>query len=258
MPGIRPRATGKNMKHEARERPSHGFTLIELLVVIAIIAILAAILFPVFARVRERGRISACLSNCKQISAATLMYVDDNRGRLPKAKYFGRVWYMLQVSTNPAQVDNGPYIQDLQHPYVKNSKVWLCPSLSPTGKFSKNPDATASYNMALYSPTDNRGSSRNGSDAYSNYMWVHYRYSKGVGNVDPSHSLQSGALASDMIDSSQVIIFMEFPYWAPSPHRVSDTKGFHVADTIAYYDGHVKLIQFPDHAWGETWRGWEL
>ncbi len=60
-----------------------GFTLIELLVVIAIIAILAAILFPVFARAREKARAAACLSNCKQIGLALMMYAGDYDERLP-------------------------------------------------------------------------------------------------------------------------------------------------------------------------------
>ena len=62
---------------------NRGFTLIELLVVIAIIAILAAILFPVFAQAREAARRSACLSNMKQISTALLMYAQDNDEILP-------------------------------------------------------------------------------------------------------------------------------------------------------------------------------
>ncbi len=62
-----------------------GFTLIELLVVIAIIAILAAILFPVFAKAREKARQTACLNNQKQIAAAVIMYAQDNSELMPPA-----------------------------------------------------------------------------------------------------------------------------------------------------------------------------
>jgi prepilin-type N-terminal cleavage/methylation domain-containing protein len=66
-------------------RTAKGFTLIELLVVIAIIAILAAILFPVFARAREKARQSSCLSNVKQITLGTQMYVQDYDEKFPFA-----------------------------------------------------------------------------------------------------------------------------------------------------------------------------
>src|ERR1700752_3648321 len=69
-------------------RARHGFTLIELLVVIAIIAILAAILFPVFAKAREKARQTACLNNMGQLSKAFRMYMDDNDGTLPAAAPF--------------------------------------------------------------------------------------------------------------------------------------------------------------------------
>src|SRR5476651_819462 len=65
-------------------RSRHGFTLIELLVVIAIIAILAAILFPVFARAREQARRTSCLSNMKQIGLALFMYAQDYDETLPE------------------------------------------------------------------------------------------------------------------------------------------------------------------------------
>ncbi|MGI4791247.1 MAG: type II secretion system protein [Janthinobacterium lividum] len=61
----------------------NGFTLIELLVVIAVVAILAALLFPVFAKVRERGRQTACLSNLRQLSLATFQYAQDSDDRYP-------------------------------------------------------------------------------------------------------------------------------------------------------------------------------
>lgn len=75
-----------------RSPTASGFTLIELLVVIAIIVILAAILFPVFARAQMRGKQAACLSNLKQLSTGMLMYAQDNHSRFPArqpAFYFG-------------------------------------------------------------------------------------------------------------------------------------------------------------------------
>lgn len=67
-----------------RKKSKHGFTLIELLVVIAIIAILASILFPVFARARENARRSSCMSNLKQLGLAFMQYTQDYDEQLPK------------------------------------------------------------------------------------------------------------------------------------------------------------------------------
>jgi len=92
-----------------------GFTLIELLVVIAIIAILAAILFPVFARAREKARQASCLSNEKQLALATLQYTQDYDERLP-----GR-YYAVQADGNTAV--------RLQ-PYIMNVQLYECPSWS--------------------------------------------------------------------------------------------------------------------------------
>ena len=72
-----------------------GFTLIELLVVVAIIAILMAVLFPVFALAREKARATACLNNQRQIAAAILMYAQDNKEMLPSA---GAMWTLINLS----------------------------------------------------------------------------------------------------------------------------------------------------------------
>jgi len=108
-----------------------GFTLIELLVVIAIIAILAAILMPVFATARENARKGSCLSNLKQIGMATMMYAQDYDETYPYLYYLaGWPWpygMMLPPQSGENTYDGSPWVSVLQ-PYVRNNKVWFCKS----------------------------------------------------------------------------------------------------------------------------------
>ena len=104
----------------------NGFTLIELLVVIAIIAILAAILFPVFAKVREKARQTSCLSNEKQLGLGITQYIQDNDQRMPASiwgNYKGALGWAAQI-----------------YPYVKSAGVYTCPD-DPT------PGLHVSYNL---------------------------------------------------------------------------------------------------------------
>jgi prepilin-type N-terminal cleavage/methylation domain-containing protein/prepilin-type processing-associated H-X9-DG protein len=112
------------MRQQQKSRV-RGFTLIELLVVVAIISLLAAILFPVFARAREQARKAACMSNLKQIGLAINMYVQDYDETYP-------VGYMNYLAVNPdwygnPNVDSVMWYTVLQ-PYVKNRQVFVCPS----------------------------------------------------------------------------------------------------------------------------------
>lgn len=96
-----------------------GFTLIELLVVIAIIAILAAILFPVFARARERARQTSCASNLKQLGLAFLMFSEDNKERMPSGyDYF--------------EPDGSRWKPGAVFQYTKTEGVMTCPGMSKT------------------------------------------------------------------------------------------------------------------------------
>lgn len=93
-----------------------GFTLIELLVVIAIIAILAALIFPVFVQVKEKGRQTVCQSNLKQWGAAIELYIQDWDYKLPPA---------MQIHFMP---DDNHLLKALLQPYTKNEKIARCPS----------------------------------------------------------------------------------------------------------------------------------
>lgn len=98
-------------------KSQRGFTLIELLVVIAIIAVLAAILFPVYGRVRERSRSTSCLSNCRQIGIAIGMYASDNHDGFPYAR-------MMMAGPMQSSVS----WLDTVRPYVGDSLLHRCPS----------------------------------------------------------------------------------------------------------------------------------
>jgi prepilin-type N-terminal cleavage/methylation domain-containing protein/prepilin-type processing-associated H-X9-DG protein len=105
---------------------SAGFTLIELLVVIAVIAILAAMLFPVFAQVREKARQTHCLSNCRQVAVATSLYVQDFDETFPILGAIG--------SENGSPCSLGFY--QVISPYTRSTALWRCPT-NPTAVDSR-------------------------------------------------------------------------------------------------------------------------
>lgn len=168
---------------------SRGFTLIELLVVIAIIAILAAILFPVFAKAREKARQSSCLSNVRQINTAWLSYVQDYDERMPPSSRLlasGSYWY--------------PRVM----PYMKNSQILQCPSRSP--HVNATPSGADHNYVADYAP-----------NYYINHAAPFYQ---SLGQVDNPSQF---AIIADNIGADYVY----FPWWASATyHNDGGNVGF--------------------------------
>lgn len=149
---------------EAMHRKA-GFTLIELLVVIAIIAILAAILFPVFAQAREKARGITCVSNLKQVGTSLAMYTQDYDGNLPvpdnnnlasvtppdtfAESYAGHDSYTDGLITVGSQLD--PYIKSSGAGKTKNpTGIWHCPSDSAISSATLQGQRWSSYHYRFY------------------------------------------------------------------------------------------------------------
>lgn len=131
-----------------------AFTLIELLVVIAIIAILAAILFPVFAQAREKARQTACLSNLKQIGTAMMMYVQDYDEIFPSQSYDGvNIADGMPVLNSGIAGASGFNYKDRVLPYTKNEQIWLCPTNIPNGSLRvAAPNLGYHFNGNVFTP----------------------------------------------------------------------------------------------------------
>jgi prepilin-type N-terminal cleavage/methylation domain-containing protein/prepilin-type processing-associated H-X9-DG protein len=224
-----------------------AFTLIELLVVIAIISILAAILFPVFARARENARRTACLSNMKQIGLAAMQYSQDYDEKL--------VSYRLAA-------DGGGWKgwQVMLMPYTKSTQLWVCPSASKLSTCGTGHDPT------FVSTTSSSGS---GSYGYN------YNY---LGSEINIVSLAAVSKASEtvMVAENSGALGLGVVYrptlWNTSASASCGSAGtygdqnaqWHFGDgtNVVFVDGHAKwmkysqLRDYDDN--GATDDGWYL
>ncbi|MEN6403201.1 MAG: DUF1559 domain-containing protein [Armatimonadia bacterium] len=184
-----------------------GFTLIELLVVIAIIAILAAILFPVFAKAREKARQSSCLSNIKQICLATMQYAQDYDETLP--------FYGGSPRVN---------VQSRIQPYLKNLQIWVCPSASAV--YGIYWDGNPGWPPTIFGPQ--------GSYGWSN------RVINGVRLGQLQTPSETGMWSDAVITTSGAftILWENNYYRTAAPHNDGGNMGF--------CDGHAKWLNKQD------------
>lgn len=220
-----------------------GFTLIELLVVIAIIAILAAILFPVFAQAREKARQTSCLSNLKQIGLAFKMYVQDYDERWPQCDPIGNNSCCSAGQKGQVGVDFGfgGWISNGLIPYTKNQQLYICPDIQ---------------NNNFFDPWSNGGTATtNGSQSFS----YAFNYKSDYGVKEALFQEVSTALV--MSDSGTS--WWDCPYentgcgwrsrdWAW--HKAKNytlTEWHNQKNNGLFEDGHAKAFGWDQLTWGQ-------
>jgi prepilin-type N-terminal cleavage/methylation domain-containing protein/prepilin-type processing-associated H-X9-DG protein len=240
-------------------KQSSGFTLIELLVVIAIIAILAAILFPVFAQAREAARTSVCLSNVKQVSLGVLMYVQDYDETFPNEREPNE--YNPGNNGEPFPNQDGTWRFYVQ-PYLKNTQIFHCPDDTRNVGWSEGVQDMITYDNCS-SEANCWANNHNGLNhltyTYNGYMFNHC--------TAPASPLPNAA-----INGPANVIFlaesrMEYPdegLWQV-PWDLSGVFGLAGAGVFnshhgmmnwAFFDGHCKAMKLaatvsPTWMWSE-------
>ncbi|NCO36171.1 MAG: hypothetical protein AUJ92_04160 [Armatimonadetes bacterium CG2_30_59_28] len=215
-------------------RNKSGFTLIELLVVIAIIAILAAILFPVFAKAREKARTASCASNLKQIAIAWQMYVQDYDELIPSGCN-GTNADTYALAFNSIRLE----------PYVKSNQVWHCPSDQDGG-------GTATYNPSW------------GPVTYARWSYVYNSAYLGQnGCADARQGINPNLGLADLMHPAETFnyadgntgsVYSLFPssaatygafYSSANKPHASNLEYRHTdGGNFAFCDGHVKWLKF--------------
>ncbi len=200
---------------KSRTRRALGFTLIELLVVIAIIAILAAILFPVFTRAREMSKKTKCLSNLKQIGLAMNSYINDWSDRYPWATED----YVCPKPDN--FVGTIPRLGYAIKPYTKNEGIFHCPSDTGTVQFNNGNYLGAAPGTPVWKV------------GWSSYGWPECRWAPRV--------RLGGATIGSVIQATKCTMGWEHGIW-----HYNETRGDMWSEkntiNILYADGHTGVL----------------
>jgi len=219
-----------------------AFTLIELLVVIAIIAILAAILFPVFASARERARQTACLNNMRQLGLGVQHYADDWDEHMLFAHSFGRIWNVEGTWGSGGQGERKDDVgmPELLAPYMKSEGVFFCPSVDPDMVWDLWPSPKNKYSFQVNKTT-----------YFLNWLANQSDCPKGT----TEHVKIFALTLADVYNASSAMLIWDMPFYYQKdvPHK----KG----SNVVYADGHAKFLSVKDNVWNRfyddnTCSGW--